>query len=153
MRVSAKADYAVRAAIELAANAGEDHPLKGEAVGDAQAIPLPFLQNILAQLRHAGIVHSRRGADGGHWLTRAADDITIAEVIRAVDGPLASVRGEPAEDLAYSGAAEPLRTVWLALRANVREVLESVTLADLVDRDLPEPVLRLTDHPDVRRAR
>ena len=153
MRVSAKADYAVRAAIELAANADEDHPLKGEAVGEAQAIPLPFLQNILAQLRHAGIVHSRRGAEGGHWLTRPADDITVAEVIRAVDGPLASVRGESAEDLAYTGAAEPLQRVWLALRANVREVLESVTLADLVERDLPQPVLRLAEHPDVRGAR
>ena len=153
MRVSAKADYAVRAAIELAANGDEDHPLKGEAVGEAQAIPLPFLQNILAQLRHAGIVHSRRGAEGGHWLTRPADDITVAEVIRAVDGPLASVRGESAEDLAYTGAAEPLQRVWLALRANVREVLESVTIADLVERDLPQPVLRLAEHPDVRGAR
>ena len=153
MRVSAKADYAVRAAIELAANADADHPLKGESIGEAQGIPLPFLQNILAELRHAGIVNSKRGADGGHWLTRPADDITIAEVIRAVDGPLANVRGAPAEELAYQGAAEPLQSVWLALRANVREVLESVTLADLVDRDLLQPVLRLSEHPDVLRAR
>jgi Rrf2 family protein len=153
MRVSAKADYAVRAAIELAASADEQHPLTGEAIGEAQGIPLPFLQNILAELRHAGIVHSKRGADGGHWLTRPGDDITIAEVIRAVDGPLANVRGVPAEELGYHGAAEPLQSVWLALRANVREVLESVTLADLVDRDLPQPVLRLSEHPDVRGAR
>ena len=153
MRVSAKADYAVRAAIELAAQADAEHPLKGEAIGEAQEIPLPFLQNILAELRHAGIVHSKRGADGGHWLTRSGDDITIAEVIRAVDGPLANVRGAPAEELNYRGAAEPLQGVWLALRANVREVLESVTLSDLVERDLPQPVLRLSEHPDVRRAR
>jgi Rrf2 family protein len=153
MRVSAKADYAVRAAIELAASADGEHPLKGEAIGEAQGIPLPFLQNILAELRHAGIVHSKRGAEGGHWLTRPADEITIADLIRAVDGPLANVRGAPAEELVYQGAAEPLRSVWLALRANVREVLESVTLADLVDRDLPQPVLRLSEDPDVRRAR
>jgi Rrf2 family protein len=153
MRVSAKADYAVRAAIELAASADAEHPLKGEAIGAAQGIPLPFLQNILAELRHAGIVHSKRGADGGHWLTRPADEITIADVIRAVDGPLANVRGAPAEELTYQGAAEPLQSVWLALRANVREVLESVSLADLVDRDLPQPVLRLSEDPDVRRAR
>ena len=153
MRVSAKADYAVRAAIELAADADEDHPLKGEAIGDAQRIPLPFLQNILAELRHAGIVYSRRGAEGGHWLTRSPDDITVADVIRAVDGPLANVRGESPDELVYEGAAEPLQSVWLALRANVREVLESVTLADLVERDLPQPVARLSEHPDVRRAR
>ena len=153
MRVSAKADYAVRAAIELAASADAEHPLKGEAIGAAQGIPLPFLQNILAELRHAGIVHSKRGADGGHWLTRPADEITIADVIRAVDGPLANVRGAPAEELTYQGAAEPLQSVWLALRANVREVLESVSLADLVDRDLPQPVLRLSEDPDVRGAR
>jgi Rrf2 family protein len=151
--VSAKADYAVRAAIELAASSDREHPLKGEAIGEAQGIPLPFLQNILSELRHAGIVHSKRGAEGGHWLTRPADDITIAEVIRAVDGPLASVRGQAAEELAYSGPAAPLQSVWLALRANVREVLESVTLADLVESDLPQPVLRLSEHPDVRRAR
>jgi Rrf2 family protein len=153
MRVSAKADYAVRAAIELAASADGAHPLKGEAIGAAQGIPLPFLQNILAELRHAGIVHSKRGADGGHWLTRPADEITIADVIRAVDGPLANVRGAPAEELTYQGAAEPLQSVWLALRANVREVLESVSLADLVDRDLPQPVVRMSEDPDVRRAR
>jgi Rrf2 family protein len=153
MRVSAKADYAVRAAIELAASADGEHPLKGEAIGEAQGIPLPFLQNILAELRHAGIVHSKRGAEGGHWLTRPADEITVADVIRAVDGPLANVRGAPAEELVYRGAAVPLQSVWLALRANVREVLEAVTLADLVDRDLPQPVLRLSEDPDVRGAR
>jgi Rrf2 family protein len=153
VRVSAKADYAVRAAIELAAHADELHPLTGEAIGGAQGIPLPFLQNILAELRHAGLVHSERGVEGGHWLRRPADDVTVAELIRAVEGPLATVRGEPAEGLAYSGAAQPLQSVWLALRANVREVLESVTLADLVASDLPRPIRRLSEHPDVRRSR
>jgi Rrf2 family protein len=153
VRVSAKGDYAVRAAIELAAHSSPEKPLKGEALAAAQAIPQPFLHNILAELRHAGIVHSKRGAEGGHWLARPADDVTVADVIRAVDGPLANVRGEPPEDLDYAGAAEPLQSVWFALRANVRQVLESVTLANLVKRDLPEPVRSLSQHPEVKQAR
>jgi Rrf2 family protein len=153
VRVSAKADYAVRAAIEIAASSSADAPLKGEAIAEAQEIPRPFLHNILGELRHHGLIHSRRGAEGGHWLARPADDITIAEVVRAVDGPLATVRGEGAEDLDYHGAAQPLQAVWLALRANVRQVLESVTLADLVRDELPAPVLHLSEHPDVRSPR
>ena len=149
MRVSAKADYAVRAAIEIAANGSAREPLKGEAISAAQEIPLAFLHNILGELRHHGLIHSRRGIEGGHWLARAADDITVAEVIRAVEGPLASVRGERPEDLSYRGEAAPLQSVWLALRANVRQVLESVTLADLVRGELPEPVLQLSEHQDV----
>jgi Rrf2 family protein len=141
MRVTAKADYAVRAAVELAA-AGEG-PLKGEAIAAAQEIPLRFLENILAELRHAGLVSSQRGADGGYWLARPAAEITIADVIRAVEGPLGSVRSERPEELSYSGTAAPLREVWLALRVNIRAVLENVTLADVaageVPEDLPEP--------------
>jgi Rrf2 family protein len=148
MRVSAKADYAVRAATALAAGASEGVPLKGEIISTSQKIPLPFLQNIFAELRHHGLVSSKRGADGGHWLARPADDITVAEVIRAVEGPLASVRGESPEDLSYPAGAESLQRVWLALRANVRQVLESVTLADLVSGELPQPVTRLSEHPD-----
>jgi Rrf2 family protein len=153
VRVSAKADYAVRAALEIAASSSAEEPLKGEAIATAQGIPLPFLHNILGELGHHGIVHSRRGAEGGHWLARPADDITIAEVIRAVEGPLASVRGEAPEDLAYGGEATQLQAVWLALRANVRQVLESVTLADVVRGELPAPVLQLSEHPDVRSSR
>src|SRR4051812_22863945 len=128
MRVTAKADYAVRAAVELA-SAG-DGPVKGEAISQAQAIPLRFLENILGELRHAGLVRSQRGADGGYWLARPAADITVADVIRVAEGPLASVRSEPPEDLEYAGTAVPLRDVWLALRVNIRAVLETVTLAD-----------------------
>jgi Rrf2 family protein len=153
MRVSAKADYAVRAAIALAADASEDSPLKGEAIATSQKIPLPFLQNIFTELRHHGLVQSKRGSDGGHWLSRPADDITVADVIRAVEGPLASVRGESAEDLDYASESEALRRVWLALRSNVREVLESVTLADLSSGDLPQPVRRLSEHPDTMTDR
>ena len=147
MRVSAKADYAVRAAVELAA-APPDQPIKGDAIAVAQEIPLRFLENILTEMRQQGLVHSRRGQDGGYWLARPADDITVAEVIRAVDGPLASVRGDRPDQLDYLGAAEPLKGVWVALRANVRSVLESVTLADVVAGELPAPVGELAEHPE-----
>jgi Rrf2 family protein len=138
MRVSAKADYAVRAALELAA-AGED-PVKGDAIATAQGIPMRFLENILAEMRHAGLVRSQRGSEGGYWLARPADEVSIADVIRAVEGPLASVRSEPADELAYQGNAVPLRDVWIALHANVREVLDVVTLADVVKNELPAPI-------------
>jgi Rrf2 family protein len=147
VRISAKADYAVRAAIQLAADG--DGPIKGERISLEQKIPLRFLENILGELRHAGLVQSQRGSEGGYWLNRAADDITLAEIIRAVEGPLASVRGKRPEDLEYSGDAEPLRDVWVALRANIREILESVTLADVVERRLPEPIMTLVGHPEV----
>ncbi|MDQ3102277.1 MAG: Rrf2 family transcriptional regulator [Actinomycetota bacterium] len=149
MRVSAKADYAVRAAIELAASASAEGPIKGTIVSKSQKIPLRFLENILNELRHAGIVQSQRGSEGGYWLARTPDDITIAEIIRAVEGPLASVRGERPEDLEYRGDAEPLRDVWVALRANIRQVLESVTLADIVAGELPPQVSELVvGHPE-----
>src|SRR6266542_916658 len=104
MRVSAKADYAVRAAVELAA--AESPPVKGEAISQAQEIPLKFLENILGELRHAGIVRSQRGTEGGYWLARPAEEITLADVIRAVEGPLASVRGSSPETLKYAGTAK-----------------------------------------------
>ena len=150
MRISAKADYAVRAMVELAAvGASEEEPAKGERVAEAQGIPMRFLENILGELRQQGLVHSRRGADGGYWLGRDADRVTIADVIRAVEGPLASVRGDRPPDLEFTGSAAPLKEVWIALRANVREVLEAVTLADVVSGELPEPVTRLAQPPDV----
>jgi len=141
MRVTAKADYAVRAAVEIAA-AG-DGPVKGETISRAQNIPVRFLENILGELRHAGLVRSQRGAEGGYWLARPPAEIAIADIIRAVEGPLASVRSEPPENLEYSGSAEPLRTVWLALRVNIRAVLETVTLADIVSGELPADITSL----------
>jgi Rrf2 family protein len=146
VRVSAKTDYAVRALLELAV--AEDGPVKGERLAQAQAIPLKFLENILTDLRHAGIVRAQRGAEGGYWLARAADEVTLGEVIRAVDGPLASVRGEAPEDVAYDGAAENLRTVWVALRASMRSVVDEITLADVVAGKLPARVRRLTESPE-----
>ena len=146
MRISAKADYAVRAAVELAV-AAPDRPVKGEHVASAQAIPIKFLENILVDLRQAGIVQSRRGPDGGYWLARPPAQVTVADVIRASDGPLASVRGEKPEDLAYDGAAAELRQVWVALRSSMREVLEQVTLADIAERALPREVTERTTEP------
>jgi Rrf2 family protein len=152
VRVSAKADYAVRAAIALAA-APDGQLVKGEAISEAQQIPLRFLENILGELRHHGIVQSRRGAEGGYRLSRPADDVTIAEIIRAVEGPLATVHGDAAEELDYRGEAIPLQEVWLALRANIRAVLESVTLADVVAGNLPPPVHDLASSPEAGQAR
>jgi Rrf2 family protein len=146
MRISARADYAVRAAVELAA-AGEG-PMKGEAISQAQGIPLKFLENILGDLRHAGIVRSQRGAEGGYWLARPADQISVADVIRAVEGPLASVRGGPPEDVTYGGAAESLARVWIAVRASLRSVVERVTLADVAAGRLPARIAKLAEDPE-----
>ena len=146
MRVSAKVDYAVRAAVELAA--AESPPLKGELISQAQEIPLKFLENILGELRHAGIVRSQRGTEGGYWLARPAEEISIADIIRAVEGPLASVRGESAEALNYRGTAAPLSKVWVAVRANLRAVLEDVTLADVATGELPDVIDEITSDPN-----
>ena len=146
VRVSAKADYALRAAIELAA-AG-DGPIKGERIAQAQKIPLKFLENILGDLRHAGIIRSQRGVDGGYWLARSADEITIADVIRAVEGPIANVRGVGPEQVEYAGSAERLREVWIAVRANLRAVLEQVTIAELARGELPAAIEALAADRD-----
>ncbi|HKG67200.1 MAG TPA: Rrf2 family transcriptional regulator [Solirubrobacteraceae bacterium] len=148
MRVSAKTDYALRAAVELAAAHGNGTPVKGERLATTQSIPLRFLENILLQLRHAGIVESRRGADGGYKLARPPEEITLADVIRAIDGPLAGVSGQRPETLDFKGASEPLRDVWIAVRASLRGVLEGVTLADVASGGLPDHVRSLTDEPD-----
>lgn len=148
MQVTAKTDYALRAAAELArAAADESGPIKGEWISDTQGIPKKFMENILHDLKRAGIVRTRRGASGGYWLARPADEVSLAEVIRAVEGPLANVRGEWPEEVEYAGAAEALQEVWIAVRANLRAVLESVTLADIADGNLPKPVTALTRDP------
>ena len=151
MQISAKADYAVRALIELG-NHG-DGPLKAEQLAQGQNLPPKFLETILSQLRNHGILVSRRGAEGGYWLARPASQITVAQIVRATDGPLASVRGQRPEDVTYQGAAGSLAEVWIALRASLRSVLEEVTLADLVAGALPVSVAALLDDPDARRTR
>jgi len=147
VRVSAKAEYAVRAAIELAASDGEN-PVKKSVIVEAQKIPPKFLENILAELRHAGLVESQRGADGGYWLTKPASEISVADVMRAVEGPLASVRSQRPEALEYDGVAEPLQKVWVALRASIRDVLESTSLEQLVSGDLPADLLAIVEPPE-----
>ncbi|HZO35260.1 MAG TPA: Rrf2 family transcriptional regulator [Solirubrobacteraceae bacterium] len=151
MRISAKVDYAVRAAIELAHN--PDGPTKGDAISRAQQIPLKFLENILADLRHAGIVRSQRGADGGYWLAKPAREINVADIIRAVEGPLASIRGERPESIDYEGTAEPLQQVWIAVRASLRSVVERVTLADLAAAKLPAKIEKLASDPEAWTTR
>jgi Rrf2 family protein len=146
MRLSAKADYALRASVELA-SLGAGH-VKAEAVARAQAIPIRFLEQILLDLKHAGLVGSQRGAEGGYWLARPPAEISLADVIRAVEGPLANVRGVRPEELEYEGAATALREVFIALRANVRAVLEEVTLADVAAGELPEQVRELVRDDD-----
>jgi Rrf2 family protein len=147
MRISAKVDYAVRAGVELAA-ATDDKPIKAERIATAQDIPLNFLENILGELRHAGIVRSHRGAEGGFRLARPADQVTVADVIRAVEGPLASVRGGPPEEAVYAGASESLLRVWIAVRASLRSVAEHVTLADIAAGHLSPTVDKLADDPE-----
>jgi Rrf2 family protein len=147
VRISAKVDYAVRAAVELAA-ATDEKPIKAERIATAQDIPLNFLENILGELRHAGIVRSHRGAEGGFRLAKPADQVTVADVIRAVEGPLASVRGGPPEEASYGGAAEALLRVWIAVRASLRGVAEHVTLADIAGGQLPASIDTLADDPE-----
>ena len=147
MRITAKVDYAVRAAIELA-GADRGTPLKGDRIAAAQDIPMKFLENILSELRRAGLVGSRRGTDGGYWLARPASKVTVADIIRAVEGPLANVQGVRPEELEFIGSAVPLQRMWVCVRASLRSVLEHVTLADLVAGTLPAKVSKLADDPD-----
>jgi Rrf2 family protein len=145
MRLSARADYALRAAIEIATIS--DSHITAEQVARAQQIPVKFLETILTQLRRAGLVRSQRGPDGGFWLARPADEITLADIIRAIDGQLLGVRGERPENIGYIGSAEPLQRVWIALRASERAILEEVTLGQIVSGELPDTVNALVGDP------
>jgi Rrf2 family protein len=146
MHISAKSDYALRALIVIARSAEGDGPLPAEAMAGAQEIPQNFLLSILADLRRSGIVRSKRGQGGGWHLARDASEITVADVIRSVDGPLVSVHGIRPEAVSYRGSASILQPVWIAARSSLREVLESVTIADLAAGELPAVVLdRSTD--------
>ncbi|MFJ8578748.1 RrF2 family transcriptional regulator [Micromonospora sp. NPDC093277] len=157
MRLSARVDYALRAAAELAAVegtttaggsvTGRSRPVTAEQIARAQEIPPKFLESILLQLRRGGIVHAQRGPEGGYWLARPASEISLAEVIRVIDGPLAHVRGQRPEQLGYQGAARALQEVWIALRASEREILELVTVADVASGKLPGRVNELVADP------
>ena len=148
MKISAKAEYAVRAALELADAFDAGAPVKAEAISRAQEIPAKFLESILLDLRRADLVRSQRGAVGGYWLATPPAEVSIADVIRAVDGPLAYVRGERPEQVEYAGAARHLSGIWVALRASLRTVLEETSLADVLAGDLPGPVSMLVADPD-----
>ncbi len=150
MRISAKADYAVRAAIELAAAAAvaDRKAVPAERIATSQGIPLNFLEHILSDLRIAGVVRSQRGTDGGYRLARAAHEITIADIIRAVEGPLATVRGGKPEEAEYPGVASQLPRVWIAVRKNLRNVVEHVTVADVASAHLPDSINVLADDPE-----
>ncbi|WP_262282517.1 Rrf2 family transcriptional regulator [Micromonospora sp. MA102] len=152
MRLSARVDYALRAAAELAsvadgAAAGRSRPVTAEQIARAQDIPPKFLESILLQLRRSGIVHAQRGPEGGYWLARPAAEISLAEVIRVIDGPLAHVRGQRPEQLGYQGPARALQDVWIALRASEREILELVTIADVASGSLPGRINDLAADP------
>lgn len=147
MRVSAKSDYALRALIEIAARP-EGSPVSAEELGRLQGIPHGFLQAILADLRRAGIVMSQRGQAGGWRMARDPADVTVADVIRAVDGPLVSVYGLRPEAVEYNAAAEVLQHVWIAARSSLREVFEKVTIRALADRKLPKTVVARTRGED-----
>lgn len=146
MRVSARSDYALRAVAELAA--GAPASLKREQIAERQGIPLDYLQSVLSELKHVGIVMSQRGSSGGFRLARPADEISLADVIRAVDGPMANVRGQRPELVEYQGPAQHLKDVWIAVRASLREVLEAISVQDLVEGRLPDHVARLMETPD-----
>jgi len=152
MHVTAKADYAVRAVIELA-DSRQDAPRKVDDVAQAQGIPVSFLENILTQLRSSGIVRSQRGPEGGYWLAQPADELNLAQIIRAVEGPLVGVRGQRPEEIQYVGSAEALQQVWIALRSNLRKVLEHVTVADVSNGRLPKDILALTRQDEAWETR
>lgn len=146
MRISAKADYGVRAALELASSP-DGKPIKGTNLAEAQDIPLQFLEHILLDLKRAGLVRTKRGARGGYWLAQPAASITVADVIRAVEGPLAYIQDLPPEETHYDGAAEHLSDVWIAVRQTLRDVLEQVSLEQLARGELPAAVTSLLQEP------
>jgi Rrf2 family protein len=152
VRITAKAAYAVRATLELAGRANGE-PVKGEKLAEAQGIPLQFLEHILLDLKHHELVKAKRGMHGGYWLGRPPEEITVADVIRAVEGPLANIHDVPPEDTDYRGNAERLRDVWVAVRANLRAVLEEVSLADVRAGELPPAITSLLEDPDAWEAR
>jgi len=147
MQISAKADYAMRALLVLA-SAPEGTSVKGQTIADTQDMPAKFVENTLGDLKRSGLVQSQRGSSGGYRLGRPAHLITVADVVRAVDGPLAEVRGRRPETVAYEGAAENLQQVWIAARASLRAVLEHVTLAQIVNDELPANITAIVDTPD-----
>ena len=146
MRISAKADYAMRALLELAAT--DEELLKGDDISESQSIPFKFLEKIMSELKTAGIVFSQRGAEGGYSLVRPAGEVNLAEIMRAIEGPIAIVRDTRPENLEYEDPAKGLTSAWVALRSSMRVVLESVTLANVLEEKFPPEVTALLDDPN-----
>jgi Rrf2 family protein len=152
MHISAKAEYAMRALLTLAAEP-DARPLTADRLAAAQALPVKFLENILVDLRRGGLVRSQRGSEGGYRLARPAREITAADVLRLVDGPLAEVRGARPEQSVYEGPATHLQDVWVAARASLRAVLEHVSLADIASGKLPPRIAKMAADPDAWTVR
>jgi Rrf2 family protein len=152
MHVTAKADYAVRAVVELSEST-QSAPRKVEDIAKSQGIPVSFLENILTQLRSSGVVRSQRGPEGGYWLAHPPEEVNLAQIIRAVEGPLVGVRGQRPEEIEYAGSAASLQQVWIAVRANLRAVLEQVSVADVAAGNLPKEVLALTKAEEAWQTR
>ncbi len=142
MRIPAKVDYAIRAMAEIASN---DGPVKADSIAEAQDLPISYLVGILGDLRRGRLVNSQRGPDGGFVLVRPADEIALADIFRVIDGPLAEVHDLSLTNLTYDGPAEGLRDIWVAVRASLRRVLETVTLEDLISQRLPDHVVELVE--------
>jgi Rrf2 family protein len=151
VQISARGDYAVRAALSLA----HTYPslMSAQAIAQDQEMPRKFLEAVLADLRRAGVVRAQRGAEGGYTLSQPPRDVTIGQILRAVDGPLAGVRGMRPEETQYSGAAENLPNLWVAVRSAVREVVDEVSLAELISGRMPAHVRKLTTRPDAWQPR
>jgi Rrf2 family protein len=152
VRISAKADYAVRATLELA-RSPDGKPVKGTKLAEAQDIPLQFLEHILLDLKRAGIVRTKRGARGGYWLAQPPATVSVADIIRSVEGPLAYIQDVPPEETKYDGPAENLRDVWIAVRQTLREVLEQTSLEQIASGELPPVVTSLLKEPGALVAR
>ena len=155
MQVSAKVDYGMRAMLFLAESYQADPTrlVKGDAISKSQGIPVKFLEAILTELRHAGFVISQRGAVGGYRISRGPEKISVAELIRVLDGPLAAVRGQRPENVNYEGPAARLQDVWVGIRVALRNVLEGVSLADILAGNFAEPLSELLKHPDAYISR
>lgn len=152
MYISARVDYATRALLTLTA-VGAEAGLTGEAIAERQHLPVRYAENLLVDLRRAGLVQSQRGSTGGYRLARPATEITVGDVMRAIEGPLAEVRGVRPDQVSYDGEAEHLQDVWVAVRASLRNVLDVVTLAEVASGQLPRTVQKLLAAPDAWQPR
>jgi len=153
MKISARVDYGLQAILEIAASDKRKKRMKADEISEKHDIPMKFLESILSDLKKADLIIGHRGNSGGYNLSRSADEIAIADVVRAIDGPLASVRGMAPEKASYKGEISGLTKVWIATRVALREVLEEMTLADILDDDFPNPIAKKLSNKEAWRRR